>query len=178
MFKEYLFFIKMTTLPEVIHNGLNILSGNLNSSFSGQLSDFLQQQGVNMQQLWKPAINLIENKEILLLEMSIAGVKEDSVNISFFNNNIIIDGERNPNFLIEEPETIQRCREILYGKFERKITLPISITQRESVKIKLNNGILSVIIDKKLESKNKFSLKINSNKNENENENENKNMEK
>ena len=150
----------MTTLPELIRDSLNALGGNLNSSFSGQLSDFLQHQGVNMQQLWKPPVDLIESEEKLLIQMNVAGVDPDSVDVSFFNNSINIQGERKPHPLIEESGAIQRRREVIYGKFERKITLPVSITHQESVTIDLSNGVLTILVDKTLEARNKFSLKI------------------
>jgi len=55
---------------------------------------------------------------------------------------------------------VSRTREIIYGKFERKITLPISITQRDSVVVDVKNGVLTILIDKTVESLNKFSIKL------------------
>lgn len=151
----------MTSIPNLLQLSLNALGDNLNSSFSGQLSDFLQIQGVNMQQLWKPEVDVAETDDILLVQMNMAGVDPDSVDVSFFNNSINVQGERTPHALTLVSGAIQRSREIIYGKFERKITLPISITQRGSVKVDVKNGVLTIIIDKTLESLNKFSIKIN-----------------
>lgn len=142
----------MTTLPELIHESL--------SGFSGHLSDFLQQQGINTQQLWRPPVDILENDEVLMVCMNIAGVPCETIDVDFFNNNINIKGERKPPALVSSDDVIQRRREILYGKFERKVTLPISITQRESVTINLEDGVLSIIIDKTKEIRNKFSLKV------------------
>jgi HSP20 family molecular chaperone IbpA len=50
--------------------------------------------------------------------------------------------------------------EIIYGKFERHINLPISVTNRDSVKISSNNGVLIIVIDKTREGMNRFSLRV------------------
>lgn len=149
----------MTT--NLIQQSLNALGDNLNSSFSGQLSDFLQLQGVNTKQLWKPSVDVSETEDILLVRMIIAGVDPDSIDVSFFNNSINIQGERKPHPMTLVSSSTQRSREIIYGKFERKIILPISVTKRDSVKIDVKNGVLTILVDKTKESLNKFSIKLN-----------------
>ena len=150
----------MTALHELLQQSLSLLGGNLNNSFSGQLSEILQQQGINMQQLWRPAIDIIETDEVLQVRMNLAGVSAESIDVDFFNNNVCIKGERDSPSLSDSSGAVQLRREIVYGKFERKIVLPISITQKESVAIEMENGILTIIIDKNIENSNKFSLKV------------------
>jgi len=149
----------MTT--NLIQQSLNALGDNLNSSFSGQLSDFLQLQGINMKQLWKPSVDVSETEQTILIQMIMAGVEPDSVDITFFNNSINIKGERSPHPLTLVVNTKQLSKEIIYGKFERKIILPVSVTNRDSVKIDVKNGVLTILIDKTKESLNKFSIKLN-----------------
>ena len=48
----------------------------------------------------------------------------------------------------------------MYGSFERKITLPISVTSSESVTIKSENGVLIISIDKVREERNRFSVRV------------------
>ena len=150
----------MATLPELIQNSLSLIGGNLNSSFNGQLSELLQQQGITMDQLWRPAIDLIETEEVLELHMNVAGVDSDSIDVDFFNNSVSIKGERFPPALSSMTGATQRRKEIIYGKFDRKIVLPISITQKESVSVKIQKGILIITIDKTVEDRNKFSMKV------------------
>ena len=50
--------------------------------------------------------------------------------------------------------------EIIYGKFERQIIIPISVTNRESVKISSKNGVLIIVIDKEREERNRFSIRV------------------
>lgn len=150
----------MTTLPELIQQSLSVLGGNINNSFSGQLSEILQQQGVNMQHLWRPAVDMIETDEKLRISINLAGVCKDSIDVDFFNNSISIKGERVAPELSSEPGAVQRRKEIIYGKFERKMVLPISITQKESVSITMKDGVLVIVVDKTVESHNRFSLKV------------------
>uniref|UniRef100_A0A6C0LX69 SHSP domain-containing protein n=1 Tax=viral metagenome TaxID=1070528 RepID=A0A6C0LX69_9ZZZZ len=146
----------MTT--NLIQQSLNALGDNLNSSFSGQISDFLQLQGINTNQILKPLVDISETDEILLIQMIIAGVDHDSIDVSFFNNSINIQGERKPHVLIGSTKL---TREINYGKFERKIIIPVSVTKKDSVTVDVKNGVLTILIDKTKESLNKFSLKLN-----------------
>ena len=105
-------------------------------------------------------MDILEDNEVLMVCMNIAGVPSETVDVDFFNNTIKIKGERKPPALVSSDSVIQRRREILYGEFERKVTLPISVTRRESVTINLENGVLYIVIDKSKENSNKFSLKV------------------
>jgi HSP20 family molecular chaperone IbpA len=150
----------MTMISELLQQSLSALGGNLNDSFSGQLSELLQQQGVNMQQLWKPSIDIVETDAVLQIHMNLPGVDSDSIDVDFFNNNVSIKGERHSPALAIVEGAMQRRKEIVYGKFARNIVLPISVTQKDSVSISMNNGVLAIIVDKTIEDRNKFSLKV------------------
>ena len=150
----------MTTLQDVIQQSLTALGGNINSSFSGHISDLLQQQGVNMNQLWKPSIDILESEDKLQLFMLLPGVPKSSIDIDFFNNSVSVKGERVCSDFYTSTGVSQLRKEIIYGNFERKITLPISITRRESVSITMEDGVLIISIDKTIESHNRFSVKV------------------
>ena len=139
----------------LLQNGLSLLEGNLNNSFSEQLSDFLSDQNL---QIWKPQIDMIETDSIIIIIASVPGICEDDIDVDFFNNCIVIKGER--KFLSFIPEEIlKRKQEIYYGSFERKILIPFSVTSDQSVSIKMENGFLIININKKMELTNRFSLK-------------------
>lgn len=148
----------MSSFPGIIQSSLSVLESNLNNSFSSQLSNLLQQQGINMNQLWKPLVDIVETADEVIIFASISGVKEDSIDVDFFNNFMHIRGERKPPEL--ENEIIQHKKEIIYGQFERKITLPISITNRESVDISILNGVLIIKLNKTIEHQNRFSVRL------------------
>lgn len=145
-------------LPEqLIQNGLNLLDGNLNATLFSNIQDVLQSQGINTNQLWKPAIDMIDRTTDILLYVYLPGVIRDSINIDFFNDIVYIKGERQ---FLNVTNILNRSQEIIYGPFERRIKLPVSITRRESVTITLENGVMLIVIDKNIENSNRFTLTI------------------
>jgi HSP20 family molecular chaperone IbpA len=145
-------------LPQqLIQNGLNLLDGNLNATLFSNIQDVLQSQGINTNQLWKPAIDMIDRTTDILLYVYLPGVIRDSINIDFFNDIVYIKGERQ---FLNITNILNRSQEIIYGPFERRIKLPVSITRRESVAITLENGVMLIVIDKNIENSNRFTLTI------------------
>lgn len=138
----------------LLQNGLSLLEGNLNNSFSEQLSDFLSDQNL---QIWKPQIDMIETDSNIIIISSVPGIDENDIDVDFFNNCIVIKGER--KCLSLQEEILKRKQEIYYGSFERKILIPFSVTSDQSVSIKMENGFLIININKKMELTNRFTLK-------------------
>jgi HSP20 family molecular chaperone IbpA len=138
-----------------------LLENNMNSSFAEQMSDILSTaQSGGIDNLWKPNIDLIEIENYLYVFATLPGVDPDTVDVDFFNN--FLKGDRKfPDVLQEETTISSRRQEIIYGKFERKVALPISVTRNESVNVSLDNGILCVKIDKSIESSNRFNIRLN-----------------
>ena len=101
-------------------------------------------------QLWNPAIDLMESVNNILLNIYIPGVSKDSINISFMANYIVISGRHEaPNY--QDNIINNHPHEIIYGNFERRIKLPIIVNDKENVTITLSNGVLSVIINKDID---------------------------
>jgi HSP20 family protein len=122
------------------------------------LIDMLQRQGgVNMHDYWAPPVDITENTRCLTVYIDIPGVDSDSISVDFFNNVVQIKGNRQRPF---SDDTTVCKNEIIYGYFERKIMLPISVTSRSSVTIKAENGMLIITIDKTIEERNRFSVRI------------------
>ncbi len=145
-------------LPQqLIQNGLNLLDGNVNATLLSNLQDILYLQGINTNQLWRPAIDLIDRHNDILLYVYLPGVDRESISVDFFNDIVCIKGERE---FINVSNVVSRSQEIVYGEFERRIRLPMSITRRESVTITFENGVMLVTIDKNLENSNRFSLTL------------------
>lgn len=143
----------------------NILTSTLESNNIGDmLTDFLHHQGVGNSESWTPAFDMVETSNNINLYISVPGVKADSIDIEFYNNSITITGDRVcPYDLSHNTTTVLKKHEIIYGKFTRKITIPLSVVNKQSVKTKLDNGMLSISIDKKVEEQNKFKVVIGDN---------------
>ena len=143
------------SLPQMISQYMSMISQPNN--VSGLLTEFLQSQGVNMNEIWTPAVDITESNSTITVYVNIPGVKSDSIDVDFFNNRVVIKGDRLKPFT----DNIRiRKNEIIYGRFERKIMLPISVTSRDSVKINAVEGVLIITVDKTREERNYFSLHI------------------
>tara|TARA_B100001996_G_C18464344_1_gene517378 strand:- start:265 stop:720 length:456 start_codon:yes stop_codon:yes gene_type:complete len=147
----------MATLPEVLQNSIHLLETNLNTSFAEQLGDMLNNNSGRGEFLWRPPVDMFETETHVKIYANVAGINADNMNVDFFNNVVVITGER--NFPNQEENMSQRQREIIYGKFKRNITLPLSVTNRDSVSVVIKDGVLSIIIDKSLETANRFSVR-------------------
>ena len=145
------------SLQQLVSNGIALMEGNQSSNVSGALSEFLQSQGVNLNEIWQPAVDIVENANVVCVYINIPGVKNDTIDVDFFNNRIVITGERKRPFT-ERMSVVKN--EIIYGKFERQIIIPISVTNQENVKITSKSGVLVITIDKAGEERNRFSLRV------------------
>jgi len=146
------------SLPELVSHGISLMEGRNPGNIAGTLSNFLNSQGVIINNIW-PAIDITENSTTINVYVDIPGVKPDSIDVVFFNNRIDVKGERKRPF---SDDTTLRKHEIVYGRFECKVILPISVTNRESVSITAKNGVLLISINKVTEERNRFSVRINS----------------
>ncbi len=108
-----------------------------------------------------PYIDIVDTKKTLYVYMDIPGVSENSIVVDFYNNKLSISGEK-----IKCYSTPTIKNEISYGKFIRCITLPISVTNKDNVNVKYNNGVLTVTINKKKEERNRFSIGVSNKDNE------------
>ncbi len=146
----------MSTLPEVLQNSIHLLETNLNTSFAEQLGDMLNNNGSG-EFLWRPPVDVFETETHVKIFSNVAGVSADDINVDFFNNLVVITGER--KYPTIDDTITQRQREIIYGKFKRNINLPLSITNRDSVSVNIKEGVLSVVINKARENANRFSVR-------------------
>jgi HSP20 family protein len=146
------------SLPSLLSQGISMIDGQVPSNnLSGIISEYLQTRGINMNEIWSPAIDLVENTENIYVYINIPGVKSDTINVDFFNNRIVVKGERAKPYV--EDFTVRK-NEIIYGKFERTVILPISVTSRESVTVNSKDGILVIKINKTNEETNRFSINV------------------
>jgi len=143
-------------LSELLINNINSLENGAGANFGQIFSSFLQ-QGVGSEYNYTPPIDLIDDGDNIIIYVDIPGINPNTVAIDFYNNKIEICGERTKPY----NEFIKK--EIIYGTFKRKITIPISVTNRDSVTVSASYGVLKININKTKEEKNKFSVTISEN---------------
>ena len=90
---------------------------------------------------FRPAADLYETPEGLVLRMEIPGTVREDLGIDLVGQQLIIRGQRRP----APPADTHRVLlyEITYGKFERSIQIPIPIDP-EGIKARYRDGILEV----------------------------------
>jgi len=147
----------MESLPEVIFNNIRSLEDGTGTDFTRVLSSLLQQQGVGMDSLYKPPTDMVDDGENFIIYIDIPGINPDNIGVDFYNNKVEVSGDR-----IKPYEDFIK-KEIIYGSFKRLITIPISVTNRDSVSVSASNGVLKIIINKLNEERNRFSVRINDN---------------
>lgn len=145
----------MSTLQEIVLNGIDAMEDTSNTNLSNIFTNFLRQQGLNPEQLWKPPVDIVVNDDLIILYIDIPGIIPDQLDIDFYNNKLKISGSREKPYNIEPHK-----KEIMYGNFTKEITLPISVTNKESVSVSTTHGVLNITINKANEERNRFSLRV------------------
>lgn len=104
---------------------------------------------------WYPPVDIVDTVDNLYVYVELPGVTDNSIKVDIFNNKLIISGEK-----LKRYTTHPSKREIRYGKFVRNITLPLSVTKEGNVDVNYDNGILKLVIDKQMESNNRFVIGV------------------
>jgi HSP20 family protein len=99
---------------------------------------------------WSPSVDIYETEHELVLNAEVPGINEDDIEIRIDNNTITIKGDR--HFEKETKEENYHRIERSYGSFYRSFTLP-QYVDKDNIKAEHENGVLRVIMPKKLESK-------------------------
>ena len=99
---------------------------------------------------WTPSVDIFETEHDLVISAELPGIDEKDIDIKIEDHTIIIKGER--QFEKETTEENYHRIERAYGSFYRSFSLPHYIDQ-ENIKAEYENGILKIVMLKKLESK-------------------------
>jgi HSP20 family protein len=129
---------------------LRSLQDEMNRLFSSSFS----RGGTNDEQMWSgswtPSVDISENKEQIVLEAELPGMKPEDVEISIENNVLTLRGERKFEKK-EDNENLHRV-ERSYGVFTRSFTLPLTVNA-ENATAEFENGVLRLTLAKKEEAK-------------------------
>lgn len=104
---------------------------------------------------WHPPVDIVDTTNNMYVYVELPGVTENSIGVDFFNNKLSISGEK-----VKRYTTPALKNEIVYGRFTRKITLPISVTNKANVHVYYESGVLTLIIDKQKEELNRFHIGV------------------
>ena len=99
---------------------------------------------------WSPRVDIYENKDNLVIEAELPGMKPEDVDISIENNVLTIQGKREFEQK-DENDNFHRV-ERHYGSFTRSFTLPPTVNS-EDANANFENGILKLSLAKREEAK-------------------------
>jgi HSP20 family protein len=115
-----------------------------------QMNQMLDEMAsVNRQPIaWKPAVELRDRNDSLVLRAEIPGVEGKDLNVQVTREAVAISGEHH-----QEKTASDRVRtEFRYGKFQRVIALPVAI-QNDKVQAEFKDGILTLTLPKVTEAR-------------------------
>ena len=117
-----------------------------------------------MRGAWSPQVDIFENKDQIVLEAELPGMKPEDVEISIENNVLTLHGERKFEKK-DEGDNFHRV-ERSYGSFTRSFTLPPTVSS-ENAQAEFENGVLRLTLAKREEAKpRRIEIKAASGRNE------------
>ncbi|HEX6046674.1 MAG TPA: Hsp20/alpha crystallin family protein [Pyrinomonadaceae bacterium] len=128
---------------------LRTLQEEVNRLFSTNLTRAFGDEGIG-RGAWAPSVDIYENKDQIVLEAELPGMKQDDFDLSIENNVITLRGERKFE-KTDEGDNYHRV-ERSYGSFTRSFTLPQTVSA-EGATAEYNNGVLRVTLPKREETK-------------------------
>ena len=126
------------------------LQDEVNRLFASSFSRGGDSDNDLMRGAWSPQVDIFENRNEIVLEAELPGMKPEDVNISIENNVLTIHGER--KFEKKDDKDNFHRVERSYGSFTRSFTLPPTV-QSENAQAEFENGVLRLILAKREEAK-------------------------
>lgn len=128
---------------------LRSLQEEVNRLFSTNLTRSFAEEGIG-RGAWSPSVDIYENKDEIVLEAELPGMRREDFELSIENNVITLRGERQFEKR-DEADNYHRV-ERSYGSFTRSFTLPQTVSS-EGATAEYRNGVLRVALPKREETK-------------------------
>ena len=128
---------------------LRSLQQEVNRLFTGNMARAFDEEGI-ARGSWSPSVDIYENKDQIVLEAELPGMKREDFDLSVENNTITLRGER--HFEKKDDSDNYHRVERAYGSFTRSFTLPNTVTA-EGATAEYTNGVLRVTLPKREDTK-------------------------
>jgi len=97
---------------------------------------------------WRPLADIRESTEIMTIKIELAGVREEDIEVTLYEDALVVSGERQ-----DDPERSENLyyheAQIRYGPFRVEVFI-LSPIDREGIQARYENGFLWVDLPKKL----------------------------
>lgn len=128
---------------------LRTLQDEVNRLFSTSFSRSFGDEGM-ARGTWAPNVDIFENKDEIILEAELPGMKREDFELTVENNVLALRGER--RFEKKDESGNFHRVERAYGTFSRSFTLPQTVST-DGVTAEYQNGLLRVVLKKREEVK-------------------------
>jgi HSP20 family protein len=128
--------------------GLNTLQEQVNRLFEDSFARTHSSQADLAS--WAPAVDIFETENELVVKADLPDVQEKDIDVRVENNTLTIRGERKFNNEVHEDNYLRVER--AYGTFTRSFSLPNTVNT-EGIRAEYRNGVLSVRMPKREETK-------------------------
>ena len=99
------------------------------------------------EQVWAPAVDIIETETVIILRLELAGISPREIDIQITDDTLTVKGERKPT-----PTDGKLLRsECQYGPFQRSFTLGMPI-EKDGIGAGYRDGMLEITLPKKEET--------------------------
>ena len=111
-----------------------------------------------------PAVNIKEEDDNFTIELAAPGMDEESFDVSIENNTLTISVEQSDSKNDQDNEGRYTRQEFNYSSFKRSFSLPESVDE-DTIDASYEKGVLSIIVPKREEAKQKAPRQIKVNRN-------------
>jgi len=136
------------------YSGLSGLQEQVNRLFESNFSHRTDRSALTS---WAPAVDIFETENELVVKADLPEVNEKDIDVRVENNMLTVRGERKFEEKTEKENYLRVER--TYGTFSRSFSLPNTVNN-EAIRADYKNGVLTVTLPKRAESRPK-QVKVN-----------------
>ncbi|HEX4639981.1 MAG TPA: Hsp20/alpha crystallin family protein [Chthoniobacterales bacterium] len=141
----------MSLPTRVVHGYVDPIE-SAQREFNGVLGRLFGAQGDGGGRLAPFGVDVREDADHFYVDAELPGFRKDDIDITLENSTLTISAERNAQKEENGKKGDWLLRERRYNRFLRSFTLPPTVDEK-TVDAKLNDGILSVTLNKREETK-------------------------
>ncbi|MBV9257928.1 MAG: Hsp20/alpha crystallin family protein [Ktedonobacteraceae bacterium] len=140
---------------QVTYRHIDGSSKQLEQRYRQLLNDALhqsQQSVLHRSTTWRPLADICESADGLIVKVELAGMKEEEIDVTLYENALVISGERRDEHDATHKNLCYYEAQIRYGPFRVEVFIP-SPVERDSVTARYENGFLWVTLPRVLPGK-------------------------